>query len=135
MRVEASIGLGHYLEALYRIPTSRYRSRELRLVFMLRAQPASDLERSKVRLSPLAYRAYCGFGHQVWIVVHSKCELEFHWTRSVNLLTFCVDTACCFSVVHGKREAPGARFSELPDKEVVSWKRVTLIRRCQSFMS
>jgi hypothetical protein len=48
-RVEAFIGLGHYLEALYRIPTSRYRRRELRLVSMLRAQPASDLERYPYR--------------------------------------------------------------------------------------
>ena len=57
------------------------------------SRPATQGQRSKVRLSPLAYRAYCGFGHPVWIVVHSKCELEFHWTRSVNLLTFCVDAA------------------------------------------
>jgi hypothetical protein len=44
-RVEAVSGLGHYLEALYRIPTSRYIRRELRLVSMLRAQPPSDMER------------------------------------------------------------------------------------------
>jgi hypothetical protein len=39
---------------------------------MQKSLPASDLERSKDRISPLAYRAYCCSGRPIWFVLHYK---------------------------------------------------------------